>query len=75
MNSGYLERQISPDDARVKVLVLTDAGLALQDKISHLYQQMVEQLLDDVSPAERLLLAELLQKLIQNIEVAEIPSP
>ncbi len=68
VSNGYLERQISPDDARVKVLVPTEHGLAMKEKITTLYQETVNQFLDGVSPPERLLLIELVQRLIQNVD-------
>lgn len=71
VESGYLERQISPDDARVKVFVLTEAGLALQQRVRGTYATMLDQFFVGFSPAERLLLLELLQRLLTNIECAE----
>lgn len=65
---GLIQREVSLDDARVKVLTLTTAGEALQQQISTLYQPLLDQLLFDFSPAERLLFGELLERLIVNAD-------
>lgn len=68
VQAGLIERRISPEDARVKILVLTATGRALQQELSASYHQFVEQLLDGFSEAERLMFTEFLTRLACNIE-------
>ncbi|MEL6148555.1 MAG: MarR family transcriptional regulator [Chloroflexota bacterium] len=71
VDAGYLERRISPEDARVKQLVLTETGHALQAEMIEKYQGAMDCILDGFSPAERLMLSEMLKRVIANIEQVE----
>ncbi|MEM6281730.1 MAG: MarR family winged helix-turn-helix transcriptional regulator [Chloroflexota bacterium] len=68
VEAGYLERQISPEDARVKVLMLTDAGHTLQADLVDNFQGAMDCMMDGFSPAERMMLSEMLRRVIANIE-------
>jgi len=66
---GLVERRVAPADRRVKNLVLTDAGRALRRR--HRESLTVDlPLLDELSPAERRVLADLLRR-----GVGEDPGP
>lgn len=68
VESGYLQRQVSDSDARVKVLVTTEKAMALKEQLDGTCSRFIERSLCDFSPAERLLLVELLQRLIDGAE-------
>lgn len=58
---GLVERRMAPDDRRVKRLVLTEAGRTLREE--HWDGLTVDlPLLDELSPAERRTLADLLRR-------------
>ena len=68
VDSGYIERQISEEDARVKVLVMTDTGRELQHQVAQKYPSLLEGVLVGFSQAERLMFSEMLNRLLDNIE-------
>lgn len=68
VKNGYLERKISEDDARVKLLAVTELGKASFVKMEQKFPEFTETLLQGFSTAERLLFAELLSRLIDNAE-------
>ncbi|HYG83848.1 MAG TPA: MarR family transcriptional regulator [Verrucomicrobiae bacterium] len=64
LHHGYVERHELPDDRRVKVVSLTDKGIALR---AEALQRLAEAPLDGLqylSPGERVLLDELLVKML-----------
>lgn len=63
---GLVERRMSPDDRRVKHLVLTDAGHSLREK--HWDGLTVDlPLLDELTAAERRTLADLLRRSVGEV--------
>jgi len=68
VDDGLIERQVSPDDARVKILILTDKGCDLYQQLQDAYPKFVEPFLDGFSEAERLMFREFLTRLADNIE-------
>jgi len=60
---GLVQRQRSPDDGRATILQLTDAGAGLAQRAFRASRNMEEGLLQALTPGERALLGELLQKL------------
>jgi len=60
---GLVQRQRSPDDGRATILQLTDAGADLAQRAFRASRNMEEGLLQALTPGERALLGELLQKL------------
>ena len=59
---GWIERQRSTEDRRSQIVVLTKAGRQLVDKAEKIAGTMENEALAVLSPAERLLLLELLLK-------------
>lgn len=59
---GLVERRQSPDDRRVKELVLTEAGVALCREIEAQFDQ--EPLLPELSDADRLRLVSILGRVV-----------
>lgn len=68
-DAGHIHREVSDKDARVKLIGLTDQGQLIYDAIQAKFPNFIDKLLQDFSPAERLLLAELLDRLADNAEV------
>jgi DNA-binding MarR family transcriptional regulator len=66
VEAGLLERRPSPDDARVKTLHLTDAGLAISDKLGAINERAETQLLRGFTPAEVALLRQWLERMAHN---------
>jgi DNA-binding MarR family transcriptional regulator len=60
---GLVQRQRSPDDGRATILQLTDVGADLAQRAFRASRNMEEGLLQALTPGERALLGELLQKL------------
>lgn len=65
---GYIERRISPDDARVKLLYLTEAGRHLWQEVDGKADPIFEQLIEGFSPGELTLLAEMLERFTRNAQ-------
>lgn len=63
---GLLERRSSLDDARVKTLHLTDAGLAISDKLGAINERAETQLLRGFTLAEVALLQQWLERMAHN---------
>lgn len=70
--AGYIEREKSTQDARVKLIALTENGRSLCETIQEKYPEFIKQLLHDFSPAEHMLLAELLERLASNAEAIDL---
>jgi DNA-binding MarR family transcriptional regulator len=67
---GLVERRLSPEDARVKVLYLTPQGQAMYEEICAAIQRVHTRLLAGFSPAEAALLKDWLQRIVVNSGVA-----
>jgi DNA-binding MarR family transcriptional regulator len=63
---GLLQRQPSPNDGRATILALTAAGHALAQRARQMSLTMEDGLVRALSPGERVLLGELLHKLIDS---------
>ena len=50
---GLVERAPDPDDGRASVVSLTKGGLAVQDRVFHVFLTASEELLDALSAAKR----------------------
>lgn len=68
---GLLERRSSADDARVKTLHLTDAGLAISDKLGAINERAEARLLRGFSAAEVALLQQWLERMAHNSDVQD----
>lgn len=65
---GLVRREVAPDDARVKRAILTEAGLALLDRLNAEEEAaFVARLLRGFSPAEVALLNDWLRRLAANM--------
>lgn len=67
---GLVERCLSPDDARVKLLFLTDAGRAVQCKVGEAMQRVQARLLAGFTSAEAALMHDWLRRVAHNLGVA-----
>lgn len=66
---GWLRRAESPNDRRVRCLVLTAAGWAAYESVSPWLSQAVEgQLLAGLSPGQVTLTREVLQRVVESLE-------
>ena len=63
---GLVERQVIPEDARVKQLCLTAHGQSLNEQICEAIEQAHARLLAGFSPAEATLLKDWLQRIVAN---------
>ena len=71
---GLIERRISSEDARVKLLHVTQQGGKLWEKLDGLGDIFTERLLAGFSPGEVALLTELLKRLAENAaEFRQLP--
>ncbi len=68
----YLQRQLSPDDARVKQLFLTERGYALQEELQACARRSQARLLKGFSITEAALLHEWLQRIINNMSEPDV---
>jgi MarR family transcriptional regulator for hemolysin len=68
MNGGLVLRVPSPTDRRVKLIALTDAGLALYGKVKAEADVFRSSLLSDVEAAELRAATELLERLRERLE-------
>jgi DNA-binding MarR family transcriptional regulator len=68
---GLLERRSSADDARVKTLHLTGAGLAISDKLGAINERAEARLLRGFSAAEVALLQQWLERMAHNSDVQD----
>lgn len=64
---GLVERRLSPDDARVKQLFLTERGRVVSDELGGIIFQVEEQLVRGFSASEQALLHEWLQRMADNL--------
>lgn len=62
-----VERRLSPHDARVKQLFLTERGQQVSAELAALLPRLERQLMDGFSPAEQALLRDWLQRMANNI--------
>jgi DNA-binding MarR family transcriptional regulator len=62
-----LTRRLSPEDARVKQLFLTDKGVALDTQVKAVLGHVQERLLEGFSSAEIALLQDWMQRMIANM--------
>jgi DNA-binding MarR family transcriptional regulator len=65
--NDLVRREVSPDDARVKRLYLTEKGRALESRMGDRVMAVQEQLLDGFTPAERLMLRDWLERMLANL--------
>jgi DNA-binding MarR family transcriptional regulator len=63
---GLVERQVTPEDARVKQLCLTPHGQSLNEQICEAIEQAHARLLAGFSPAEATLLKDWLKRIVAN---------
>lgn len=67
-NKGWVVRRAHPEDARSRLLFLTDSGKALAEETRH-YAELVERnALKDFTEEEAVLLRRLLEKLIRSFD-------
>lgn len=65
-DQGYIERRPDPDDRRVRLLEITDAGRAVKDKTQSAIQRGEERWLQTLSADERRVFLSALQRLSQD---------
>lgn len=66
--AGYITREVSPDDRRVKRVRLTPEGEAFRDTFSGILTDLSAALASGLDPGERRLLIELLSRMAANAE-------
>ncbi len=69
--SGYLIREGTPEDARVKAVRLTEKGEELDASLIRYIHSLEEEMLQGITPEEKELLAGALMKMLENLEQCE----
>lgn len=69
--SGYLQRENSPQDGRVKALFLTPKGQELDRKLKMYLHNLEEMMMAGISPEEKQVFQETILKMIENLEQIE----
>ena len=68
VREGYVQRTSSPDDRRVQLIQLTDAGRDLFSEMAIQHESWIEELFEQLGPEETSKLSDLLGKLLENIK-------
>lgn len=68
VDGGIVERRLSPEDARVKQLYLTDQGKKMREVSPEVLARIDQRLSQGFSPAEMMLLKDWLQRVVHNLE-------
>jgi MarR family transcriptional regulator for hemolysin len=71
MKAGLIVREPSPTDRRIKLVMLTDAGVALYGKVKTQATAFRKELLTDIDPGQLRLATELLEQLQRALEAAQ----
>ena len=71
VDHGLVERRLSPDDARVKQLHLTENGQELQKLSPEVLVRINDRIAQGFSPTELALLKDWLMRVVQNLEHSE----
>lgn len=66
---GLVERRLSPEDARVRLLFLTEAGRAIEERFGGAIGKVEDRLLSGFSAAECSLLKDWLRRIAANVGV------
>ncbi|UKS29248.1 MarR family transcriptional regulator [Paenibacillus sp. HWE-109] len=69
--SGLVLRQISETDTRVKTVILTDAGYAVIQQTEQAWKEKLAEPFEQFSQAEKLMLVELLGRLVDKLPTRE----
>ncbi|WP_248925567.1 MarR family winged helix-turn-helix transcriptional regulator [Paenibacillus hamazuiensis] len=64
----YIERKLDPHDRRSFVISMTDKASGLMQRFPDLLNALAQQMLEPLTPAERLMLLELFRKIRSNME-------
>jgi MarR family transcriptional regulator, transcriptional regulator for hemolysin len=70
---GWIERQPSPQDRRVRMVFPSAKARALYDSIQDVVAEVYEEALDGVSDADRAALSRALERLVTNLSDGELP--
>lgn len=71
---GLVSRVEAPEDRRIRIVDLTDAGKELIVPVFHRHAELIEKIIGVLSPEERLQLEGLLKKIGRNAESLAGPS-
>ena len=63
---GFVSRNRYDDDARSTRIFLTEAGKAIRPEVEQQWQKLEERIVEDMTETERLILPQLLVKLLEN---------
>lgn len=69
---GMLRKEPDPEDGRASVLVITDDGLELCNRMRHRRDRWIDQVLSDWSEADRATFANLLGRFADSVEHADL---
>ena len=66
--TGFIRRESDPNDQRVSLIYLTEAGRAVKDDVQHIFERLNCELVAGFSPEEQVLLKRFLVKLRNNLQ-------
>ena len=69
--SGLLVRSGSKEDARVKIVSLTEKGVELDEKLKSYIQSLESEMMKDFTEAEKELLRNFLLRMLENLDLVE----
>jgi len=70
-NAGLIERRLDSSDKRQNLISLTDAGYDVLQLSRRLSTQINDSILDGISPAEKTLVEDVLNRMLANLDMVE----
>jgi DNA-binding MarR family transcriptional regulator len=71
--AGWVERRSDPDDRRARILHLTDKSRSIVARLRGIVEALSDEMLDGFDPAERRVIAQMLDRIATNLAVARQP--
>lgn len=68
VEQGWVQRVLTPDDRRKRLLVATEQGKALYQKVDVVATELREEILAAITPEEQRLTRDVLEKLLREVE-------
>ena len=69
-DAGWIERRSDPGDRRARILHLTDKSRGIVTRLTESVEALFEEMLDGFDPGERVMFANLLDRIATNIAAA-----
>lgn len=72
-DAGWIERRADPADRRARILHLTDKSRGIVARLTQNVEALTEEMLEGFDPGERVMFADLLERISTNIIAARQP--